>query len=58
MSNKLSIIIPCYNSTKTQEETVTSVYIQHLITPCEMMVVDDGFVDGINIETNKVRMML
>ena len=46
MLKKLSIIIPCYNSTKTLEETISSVYTQNLTIPFEVVMVDDGSVDG------------
>lgn len=46
MASKLSIIIPCYNSKKTLKETLASVYTQNLTAPFEVVMVDDGSIDG------------
>lgn len=46
MSNKLSIVIPCYNCTTTLEEAVTSIYTQNLTTPFEVIMVDDASEDA------------
>jgi len=45
MSHKLSFIIPCYNSQKTLEEAVNSVFTQNLTSPFEIVIVDDGSKD-------------
>lgn len=46
MKYKLSIIIPCYNCTSTLEEALSSVYSQNLITPFEVIMIDDGSTDN------------
>ncbi|PJA89705.1 MAG: hypothetical protein CO137_02835 [Candidatus Magasanikbacteria bacterium CG_4_9_14_3_um_filter_32_9] len=45
MNHKLSIIIPCYNCSKTLEEAVASVFVQSIEIPFEIVMVDDGSVD-------------
>jgi len=46
MNNKISIVIPCYNSTFTLEESLASIYTQNLTTPFEVILVDDGSTDN------------
>lgn len=48
-THKLSIIIPCYNCVATLEESVSSVYMQNLDIPFEIVVVDDGSTDNTRI---------
>ena len=45
MRQKLSIIIPCYNSEKTIDEAVSSAVAQDLDIPFEIVIVDDGSTD-------------
>lgn len=44
-NHKLTIIIPCYNSSATLEEALTSVYQQNIKIPFEVVMVDDGSTD-------------
>lgn len=46
MNPKLSIIIPCYNCSKTLKEAVDSCFTQGLNEPLEIVMVDDGSTDG------------
>jgi len=46
MNNKLSIIIPCYNCSRTLEEAVVSIFDQSLKVPFEIIMVDDRSIDG------------
>ena len=46
MKPELSIIIPCYNCETTLEDAIKSVYMQNLIIPFEIVMVDDGSTDG------------
>ncbi|OIO19914.1 MAG: hypothetical protein AUJ23_01170 [Candidatus Magasanikbacteria bacterium CG1_02_32_51] len=45
MFNKLSIIIPCYNSEKTLSEAVSSIYRQNILIDFEIILVDDYSLD-------------
>ena len=46
MKDKLSIIIPCFNSEKTLREAVESCFNQNLQISFEVVIVDDGSQDG------------
>lgn len=45
-SQKLSIIIPCYNCQTTLEESLRSVYTQNFTNPFEIIMIDDGSTDN------------
>lgn len=44
MENIMSIIVPMYNAEKTIENTLKKT--QEIITPCEIILIDDGSTDG------------
>lgn len=45
-SHKLTIIIPCFNSSATLEEALVSIYVQDIKIPFEIIIVDDGSTDN------------
>ncbi len=54
MTNKLTIIIPCYNCKETLKEAVDSIYTQNIDIPFEIIMVDDNSTDNTVSVMNKL----